>query len=62
MDKSRQQFDRYFSDKHDLTMKHFGDPVIKFTMDRLLKCGKHHARVWRLNCLANTMWMMSMII
>lgn len=37
MNKSRQQFDRYFSDKHDLTMKHFGDPVIKFTMDRLFE-------------------------
>lgn len=37
MNKSRQQFDRYFSDKHYLTMKHFGDPVIKFTMDRLFE-------------------------
>lgn len=37
MDKSREQFESYFSDKHDLTMKHFGDPVIKFTMDRLFE-------------------------
>lgn len=37
MNKSRQQFEEYFSEKHDLTMKHFEEPVIKFTMDRLFE-------------------------
>lgn len=68
MDKSRKQFEAWLVRNHSDTCNNINFEInskgdYRYFSTRLAwGHGKHHARVWRLSYLANTMWMMSMII